>query len=440
MTPPTATELLSPKLRDLFFRPDAVGAAEYIPSRYKVPYGGRGSAKTWGVAGLAVAMGSAHQMRFLCVREYQSSIRDSVHQILSSRIIDLGLSRYYDVQREAIIGKARTKDSDGYRRTEFIFAGVKTDPGKVKGTEDVDVCFIEEGEKISKQSWRDLHATVRNRRGGSEIWCVFNPKDQTDPTYERLVGREPCPPHIRRQKLNWRDNPWFPRDLAIEREDLLNQIRDTKDEDERIQLQQDYDHIWEGECQKRSDASVFRRRVLVEEFSDPPEKAQTVFRYGLDFGFANDPTAAIRMWITKNEDKSEDLWISHEAFGYRVENDELPQLLDSIPGIRKWPIKADCARPETISHLAKKFGFRVTAAEKWAGSLEDGIAHVKAYRRIHIHPRCKHLQEEARLYSYKIDRVTQEVLPIVVDKWNHGWDAVRYGLDGLIHHKRSFFG
>src|SRR5580658_173282 len=141
---PSATELLSPKLRDLFFRPGAGGGAEYIPSRYKVPYGGRGSTKTWGVAGLAVTLGAMRQMRFLCVREYQSSIRESVHQILSSRIIDLGLSRYYDVQRDAIIGKQRTKDGDGYRRTEFIFAGVKTDPAKVKGTEDVDVCYIEE--------------------------------------------------------------------------------------------------------------------------------------------------------------------------------------------------------------------------------------------------------------------------------------------------------
>lgn len=423
----------------MFFRQDQNGQAEYIPSRYKVPYGGRGSAKTWGVAGLSVALGAIHQMRFLCVREYQSSIRDSVHQILSSRIIDLGLSKHYDVQRETIIGKQRTKDSDGYRRTEFIFAGVKTDPSKVKGTEDVDVCFIEEGEKISKESWKDLHATVRNRRGGSEIWCVFNPRDQTDPTYSRLIGRDPCPPHIRRSWVNFTDNPWFPQDLDIERRDLLQQIKDTKDDDERVQLQQDYDHIWLGYCQKRSDAAVFRRRVVIEPFDDPPEKAQTVFRYGADWGFGTDPTALVRMWVTTNPDKSEELWISHEAYGHRVENDEIPALFDSVPGVRKWAIKADNSRPETISHV-KKFGFRISAAEKWAGSLEDGIAHVKAYRRIHIHPRCKHTIEEARLYCYKIDRVTGEILPIVVDKWNHCWDAVRYGLDGLIHHKRSFFG
>jgi phage terminase large subunit len=77
-------------------------------------------------------------------------------------------------------------------------------------------------------------------------------------------------------------------------------------------------------------------------------------------------------------------------------------------------------------------GFNITAADKWPGSVEDGIAHIKGFRRIHIHERCKRMQEEARLYAYKVDRVTGDVLPILVDAHNHGWDAVRYGLEPMI--------
>ena len=403
-----------------------------MPSRYKVPYGGRGGAKTWGVSGLGVTLGAIDQLRFLCTREYQSSIKESVHQVLSGRIIDLGLSAYYDVMQDTIRGKIR--DADG-RRTEFIFAGIKTDPAKVKGTEDIDVCLLEEAEKTTKESWKMLTPTVRNRRGGSEIWAVYNPRDETDATHQRFAMRaNPDPRLIRITKVNWRDNPWFPRDLSLDRLDLLQQIKDATDDDERSQLQADYDHIWEGECQKRTDASVFRRRVVVHDFDEPPVTAQVRFLFGADWGFANDPTALIRMWITTNEDKSEELWVSHEAYGYRVEIDELPQLFDSVPGVRSWPIKGDAANPQVISYLAGK-GFRISAAEKWQGSLEDGVLHVKAFRRIHIHPRCKHLQEEARLYSYKVDRVTSEVLPIILDKWNHGWDAIRYGLDGFIQRR-----
>jgi phage terminase large subunit len=109
-------------------------------------------------------------------------------------------------------------------------------------------------------------------------------------------------------------------------------------------------------------------------------------------------------------------------------------LFDSVPGSRKWPIKADCARPETISYVARQ-GFNIAAAEKWPGSLEDGVAHLKGFVKIHIEERCKHMQEVARLYAYKIDRVTDEVLPIILDCHNHGWDAIRYGLDGHIQRR-----
>jgi phage terminase large subunit len=423
------TELLPPKLSSLFFRPGADGPV-YIPSRYKIGKGGRGSAKSWGFGSVLVLLGAHFTLRVLCVRELQNSIQESVHKLLSDRIEDMHLSQYYEVQRERIVGASGT---------EIIFAGIKTDPGKIKSTEGINICFVEEAEKVSEASWRVLIPTIRGP--GSEIWICFNPREETDPTYKRFALR--MPPRARRIHINWDDNPWFPPELELERRYALQQISEAKDDDERAQAQADYDHVWLGYCQKNSNASIFRRRVVIEAFGEPHEKQ--VIRYGGDWGFANDPTALIRFWITDHDElvdvdgqmqvvPVQELWISHEAYGYRVENDEIPKLFDTVPGSRLWPIKADCARPETISHVAK-FGFNIAAAEKWPGSLEDGIAHVKAFRKIHIHDRCKKMQEEARLYSYKVDRITSEVLPIVVDKHNHGWDAVRYGLDGYIQRR-----
>ena len=109
----------------------------------------------------------------------------------------------------------------------------------------------------------------------------------------------------------------------------------------------------------------------------------------------------------------------------------MAQFYDSVPGARDWPIKGDCSRPETISYLRRQ-GFNIEAAEKWPGSVEDGIAHIKGFETVVIHPRCKKTLEEFRNYSYKKDRLTDEVLPIIVDKWNHGIDALRYSLDGYI--------
>jgi phage terminase large subunit len=111
--------------------------------------------------------------------------------------------------------------------------------------------------------------------------------------------------------------------------------------------------------------------------------------------------------------------------------DAMAALYDTIPGSRRWPIKADCSRPETINHV-KRFGFAISAAKKWPGSIEDGIAYLKGFERIIIHPRCTETAREFRTYSYKVDGKTEEILPIVVDRNNHYIDAVRYSQDGLI--------
>ncbi|WP_042687239.1 PBSX family phage terminase large subunit, partial [Candidatus Glomeribacter gigasporarum] len=197
---------------------------------------------------------------------------------------------------------------------------------------------------------------------------------------------------------------------------------------------QAYDHIWEGHCRRLSDAVIFGQRVRVETFETPLDAR---FYFGADWGFANDPTALIRCFV-----QDECLYIDHEAFGYQVELDDLPKLFaggratdgrqfEGIPGARDWPIKADSARPETISYLQRQ-GFRIEAAAKWPGSVEDGIAHLKGFKHIVIHERCTQLRQEARLYSYKVDARTGDILPLIEDKHNHGWDAVRYSLDGYI--------
>jgi phage terminase large subunit len=400
----------------------ADGRVAYIPSRYKIAYGGRGSAKSWGFTGTAAYLAAQKPLRVLCVRELQNSIQESVHKLLSDRIEALSLTSRFDIQRQGIYG---------INGSEFVFAGIKNDPGKIKSTEGIDICLVEEAEKVSEESWRVLIPTIR--KVGSELWICFNPREKTDPTYKRFVLH--TPPHCRRVKINWDDNPWFPPALELERQYSLRLIQEATDDDERIQLQADYDHVWEGDTQRRSDAAIFRRRIVVESFEDPAPDDRITILFGADWGFANDPTALVRFWITDHIDQHldewQELWVSHEAFGYRVEIDETPQLFETIPGARDWPIKGDCARPETISYLSNR-GFNIAAAEKWQGCVEDGIAHIKGFRKIHIHPRCKHLQEEARLYAYKVDRVTGEVLPIVMDAHNHGWDAIRYGLDGYI--------
>ena len=276
---------------------------------------------------------------------------------------------------------------------------------------DVLVHNCEEAQTISEESWSVLIPTIR--KAGSEIWVTFNPLLADDPTTKRFIENPPPDAYVR--KVNYDENPYFPPELRAQMEwDKRNDY-------------ENYLHVWEGFPRTISDAQIFKGRFVVEDFpEDLAEKADRLF-YGADFGFARDPSTLVRCFIYEKR-----LYVDYEAYGTGVEIDELPALYESVPGSRKWPIKADAARPETISYLRSRCGFQISDAAKWQGSIEDGIAYLKGFDKIVIHPRCKHTADEFKLYSYKVDKVTNEVLPVIVDKNNHVIDAIRYALDGYI--------
>lgn len=368
-------------------------------ARYKVFYGGRGGAKSWNLARALLRFADKWTLRILCAREFQTSIADSVHRLLCDQIGLLGLTDRYEVTQNGITNLATG--------SLFIFRGIRHNLQSIKSLEGIDICWVEEAQTVSNESWDVLIPTIR--KDGSEIWVSFNTGAEDDPVYKRFVETPPEGSIVR--KVGWADNPFFPSTLDAERRYLLAIDPEA------------YEHVWEGSPQTLSDAVIFRNRVSVETFETPDDVR---LYFGADWGFANDPTALIRCWV-----RGDSLFVDHEAFGWGVEIDETAQLFDSVPGSRKWPIKADCARPETISYM-KRHGFNISAARKWQGSIEDGIAHLKGFRKIVVHERCKHIAQEFRLYSYKVDKTTGDVLPIIVDKHNHGIDALRYSMDGHI--------
>ncbi len=171
---------------------------------------------------------------------------------------------------------------------------------------------------------------------------------------------------------------------------------------------------------------------MVEEFDPTQGEGWGNPLYGADWGFANDPSVLVRLWIRDNV-----LYIEYDEGAPGLNNDETAALFKTVPGAADYLIRADCARPETINEMNLR-GLRVEGAPKWDGSVKDGIEHLRTYTRIVIHPRCKRAKEEAKLYRYKTDQSTGDVLPIAIDKHNHVWDAVRYGLNPLIQRRPGF--
>jgi len=206
------------------------------PKRYKVLYGGRGGAKSWGVARQLLIDGYEKPLRILCAREYQNSITDSVHKLLSDQIVELGLSGFYDITTTSIKGK---------NGTVFGFQGIKHNITKLKSWEGCDRCWVEEAQTVSGHSWKILIPTIRKE--GSEIWVTFNPELETDETYQRFVVNAPENAWV--QKINWSDNDWFP--------DVLEQ--------ERLALQasnpDEYLNVWEGHCKQTLDGAIYANEL-----------------------------------------------------------------------------------------------------------------------------------------------------------------------------------
>lgn len=208
----------------------------FTPRRYKVLYGGRGGAKSWSIARALLILGVQNKLRILCAREFQSSIADSVHKLLSDQIAEMGMSGFYTIEKATIYG---------INGTEFRFAGIRTNIGAIKSFEGIDIAWVEEAANVSKHSWMTLIPTIRKE--GSEIWVSFNPELEADETYQRFVVSPPSDSVV--IKINYSDNPWFPETLRSELEDLKQRNFD------------DYLHVYGGDCKHALEGAVFAKEL-----------------------------------------------------------------------------------------------------------------------------------------------------------------------------------
>ena len=393
----TATIQLPPKLVPLF----APARGEL---RYRVAYGGRGSGKSFTFALMAAIWGYAEPLRILCTRDLQISIKESFHAELKAAIeSEPWLAAHYQVGVDYLRGD---------NGTEFLFRGLRNNVSSVKSTAKIDLTIVEEAEDVPEASWLALEATVF-RQPKAELWAIWNPLRDGSPVDQRF--RKTPPANALVQEMNWWDNPFFPPGLETLR----------KREQERLDPAT-YAHVWEGAYLTNSDSQVLAGKVRVAEFR--PSEGWDGPYHGLDYGFAQDPTAAVKLWVHDSR-----LWVEYEAGRVGLEIDETPRYLtERIPGIEKHIIRADSARPESTSYLKRHGLPNTVSVEKWPGSVEDGVAHLRSYTEIVIHPRCIETIREARLWSYKVDRLSGDILPVLVDANNHFWDAGRYALSPLI--------
>jgi phage terminase large subunit len=378
-------------------------------------YGGRGSAKTrtfalmtaikaymWAAAGDSGII--------LCGRQFMNSLADSSMEEIKAAIrSETWLTPFFDIGEKYIRTSPRLPG-----RIDYSFTGLDRNVESVKSKARIKLAWIDEAEVVAEVAWVKLIPTLREE--DSELWVTYNPEVDGSPTHNRF--RASTDSRMKVVEMNWRDNPWFPKILQRARRKDMRERPDS------------YHHIWEGDYLTISDAQVLKGRFHIEKFEPQPQWAGPYF--GADWGFSVDPTALVKCWVNERT-----LYIEYEAHGHEIAIDDTPALFDKIEGARQHTIRADSARPETVNYLQRHGYPRCISADKWPGSVEDGIEHLRSYERIVIHPRCPNAFNEARLWSYKTDRLTGDVLPVLKPGNDHIFDAARYALGPLIKRRAN---
>lgn len=381
------------------------------PRRYKVLWGGRGSAKSWSIAATLVLEATKRPVRILCARETQKSIQESVHRLIKDTIDRLGVTDLFEVQETRILGR---------NGSDFAFAGIRQQSvANLKSFEGVDICWVEEAQVVTKRSWDVLIPTIR--KPASEIWISFNPELDTDETYTRFVLDPPENAWV--CKLNWHDNPWFGKEMDDERQ--LMERRDPIG----------YRTVWEGECRPAVEGAIYAQELdgllrggrFSQVSYDPLLKSHTIW----DLGW-NDQTvilvvqraaselriigAHIRRFSTYEQD-------IQALKDWAAERPGLQWGTDWLPHDAKAATKA--AGGKTGEKIVKALGRTVEIVPDIG--IEDGIKQVRTtFPRLWIDKGCQDWMNAIKRYHRNVSADGTKTGIPVHDDASHGADALRY--------------
>lgn len=370
--------------------------------RYRTFVGGRSGGKSWAIARALLLKGITNPLRILCVREFMSSIADSVHRLLSDQIIALGLEQHYTIEKATIFAR---------NGTEFRFAGIRNNVSTIKSFEGIDLAFCEEAQNISRTSWEVLIPTIR--KANSEIWISFNPELATDETYQRFVVNPP--PNSILTRVNFTDNPFCP-------EVLLDEARYLKETDPDA-----YANIWLGQPKVFLENAIYGQeiRTAVEEgrITKVPHEPLVQVHAFYDLGW-RDSTVILLAQVVNNEFRIIDCvqGTAKPILDYLKILQQKPYVL----GIHHLPHDAKAkslGSGRSIEEIMRSNGCKVQIVPRL--SIEDGINATRTmFARTWIdEDKCADLIQCLRKYRYDLSGVKPTP---VHDDASHASDCLRY--------------
>lgn len=366
-------------------------------------YGGRFSLKSHTVARVLLIRARQERTRVACFREMQNSIAESSHQLLKDLIEKYEL-REFIVTENSIINSINGSD--------FLFKGLHRNEQSIKSIEGIDIAWVEEAQTVTESSIEVLTPTIR--KPGSQIIYTYNRLEEEDPVHKRLVieGR----PNTLIINVNYHTALKYgmmPEEIRLEMED---------DKEKRPSL---YRHKWLGEPNKNMERRIYKDWATIDEV---PHEAKLV-RYGLDFGYTNDPAALVAIYSYNGG------YILDERLYLKGQSNK--QLADVILAQEEQAlVVADSSEPKSIDEI-KSYGVSIVGAKKQGektGPYKSynawAIAQVQD-KRISITKRSVNGRREYNTYLWMVDK-DGKILNVPEDFNNHFLDASKYGIISLI--------
>lgn len=357
-------------------------------------YGGRFSLKSHTVGRLLLIKGRQSKIRIACFREFQSSIAESSHQLLQDLI------KLYNLTDYKVTDKSIVNTVTG---TDFIFKGLWNNEQSIKSIEGIDIAWVEEAQTVTTESLDVLTPTVRKE--GSQIIYTYNRLDEDDPVHKRLVleGR----PNTLVINVNY--------DIAL-KYGMMPEVIRLELEDDKINRPILYKTKWLGEP-TGLERKIYKDWQIIDEI---PHEAR-LERYGLDFGYTNDPTAIVAIYYYNGG-----YILDEVTFTKGLSN---KQIADILKNNEQALVIADSAEPKSIDDIYS-YGINIVGAVKGKDSINNGISVVRS-QRISVTKRSANIIKEYRNFLWVTDK-SGKVINQPESGFDHAMDAIRYGLVTLV--------
>ena len=338
--------------------------------------------------------------RIACFREFQNSIAESSHQLLGDLIAQYGLEDF-QVTNNAIVNTVTGSD--------FLFRGLYHNEQSIKSIEGIDIAWVEEAQTVSRQSLEVLTPTIRKE--SSQIIYTYNRLVEDDPVHQRLVieGR----PNTLIINVNY--------DIALKYGMMPESVR-LEMEDDKQRRPGLYKHKWLGEP-INLEQRIYREWQIVDEV---PHEAR-LERYGLDFGYTNDPTAIIALYYLNGG-----YIVDEIAYLKGLSNKQIADILLNQP--RKALVIADSAEPKSIDEIALHgisiMGVAKTRGETKSDTFKNWSIQNVQNQQISLTKRSINVNKEYRNYLFVMDkdgRVTNEP----EHEFSHSMNAIEYAMTSI---------